>query len=82
MGLAPVRQASSVRPVLARHGAEIEPAAYRQRLSHARKTMQKYLKAHSLTGTLITMGGQSADVLRRQEDGTWRVLIDDPWGAS
>jgi uncharacterized protein (TIGR02246 family) len=32
-------------------------------------------------GTPITIGGQSADVLRRQEDGTWRVLIDDPWGA-
>jgi uncharacterized protein (TIGR02246 family) len=32
-------------------------------------------------GTPITIGGQSADVLRRQEDGTWRVLLDDPWGA-
>jgi uncharacterized protein (TIGR02246 family) len=32
-------------------------------------------------GTPITMGSQSADVLRRQQDGTWRVLIDDPWGA-
>jgi uncharacterized protein (TIGR02246 family) len=33
-------------------------------------------------GTPITISGQSADVLRRQADGTWRLLIDDPWGAS
>lgn len=33
-------------------------------------------------GTPITISGQSADVLRRQTDGTWRLLIDDPWGAS
>jgi uncharacterized protein (TIGR02246 family) len=32
-------------------------------------------------GGPVEMGGRSADVLRRQEDGTWRVLIDDPWGA-
>jgi uncharacterized protein (TIGR02246 family) len=30
----------------------------------------------------VEMEGRSADVLRRQSDGTWRVLIDDPWGAS
>jgi uncharacterized protein (TIGR02246 family) len=30
----------------------------------------------------IEMGGRSADVLRRQSDGSWRVLIDDPWGVS
>jgi uncharacterized protein (TIGR02246 family) len=29
----------------------------------------------------VRMGGRSADVLRRQADGSWRVLIDDPWGA-
>jgi uncharacterized protein (TIGR02246 family) len=29
----------------------------------------------------VEMDGRSADVLRRQSDGTWRVLIDDPWGA-
>jgi uncharacterized protein (TIGR02246 family) len=30
----------------------------------------------------VEMCGRSADVLRRQADGSWRVLIDDPWGAS
>ena len=33
-------------------------------------------------GTPITISGQSADVVRRQTDGTWRLLIDAPWGAS
>lgn len=37
----------------------------------------------SLRGTLpdgsaVTQSGTSADVLRRQADGTWRVLIDHP----
>jgi ketosteroid isomerase-like protein len=30
----------------------------------------------------VELGGRSADVLRRQSDGSWRVLIDDPWGVS
>jgi uncharacterized protein (TIGR02246 family) len=29
----------------------------------------------------VAMSGTSADVLRRQPDGSWRVLIDDPWGG-
>jgi uncharacterized protein (TIGR02246 family) len=32
-------------------------------------------------GAAIEMGGLSADVLRRQSDGRWLVLIDDPWGG-
>jgi ketosteroid isomerase-like protein len=32
-------------------------------------------------GTPIDMAGMSADVLRRRADGSWGVLIDDPWGA-
>lgn len=32
-------------------------------------------------GSPVAMGGHSADVLRRAPDGTWRILIDDPWGA-
>jgi uncharacterized protein (TIGR02246 family) len=32
-------------------------------------------------GEPIEMGGTSADVLRRQADGSWRVVVDDPWGG-
>ena len=32
-------------------------------------------------GTRVNMAGTSADVLRRRMDGSWGVLIDDPWGA-
>jgi uncharacterized protein (TIGR02246 family) len=32
-------------------------------------------------GSPVEMGGVSADVFRRQPDGSWRVLIDDPWGG-
>jgi uncharacterized protein (TIGR02246 family) len=32
-------------------------------------------------GTPVEMSGRSADVLRRGSDGSWRILIDDPWGA-
>ena len=36
------------------------------------------LEGTQAEGTPISTSGQSADVLRRQADGTWRVLIDDP----
>jgi uncharacterized protein (TIGR02246 family) len=39
------------------------------------------LKGHGPDGP-VQMSGTSADVLRRQPDGSWRVLIDDPWGGS
>lgn len=29
-------------------------------------------------GSVVAQSGRSADVLRRQSDGTWRVLIDHP----
>jgi uncharacterized protein (TIGR02246 family) len=32
-------------------------------------------------GKQVDMGAKSADVLRRHADGTWGILIDDPWGA-
>ena len=31
-------------------------------------------------GTPIEMTGQTADVVRRQADGSWRVAIDNPFG--
>ncbi|MDP3230628.1 MAG: DUF4440 domain-containing protein [Acidovorax sp.] len=33
-------------------------------------------------GSLIEMKGLSADVLRQQSDGTWRIAIDNPWGTA
>ncbi len=32
-------------------------------------------------GAEMNQGGTSADVVRRQADGTWKVLIDQPRGA-
>lgn len=36
------------------------------------------LRGTAPDGAAVTQSGQSADVLRRQSDGTWRVLIDHP----
>jgi ketosteroid isomerase-like protein len=33
-------------------------------------------------GSSVETGGTSADVLRRRDDGTWGILVDDPWGVS
>ena len=33
-------------------------------------------------GSPVEMAGTSADVLRRRADGSWGILIDDPWGAA
>ena len=32
-------------------------------------------------GNPLRLSGTSADVLRRRPDGSWGLLIDDPWGA-
>ena len=32
-------------------------------------------------GNPINMAAKSADVLRQQADGTWRFVIDNPWGT-
>jgi uncharacterized protein (TIGR02246 family) len=31
-------------------------------------------------GSPVAMDGHSAEVARRQADGTWRMVIDSPWG--
>ena len=36
------------------------------------------LRGTAPDGSAVTQSGHSADVLRRQRDGTWRVLIDHP----
>ena len=72
---------------------ELEPlAALRPRL---RGTVERVLEAGDTAlvayrwemeatapdGTQVRRGGLSADVLRRRRDGSWRVVIDDPYGA-
>jgi uncharacterized protein (TIGR02246 family) len=32
-------------------------------------------------GEAVEMSGRSADVMRRQSDGSWRIAIDDPWSG-
>ncbi len=33
-------------------------------------------------GEPVRLEAQNADVLRRQSDGTWRFVIDNPWGTA
>lgn len=33
-------------------------------------------------GTPVTLTGHNTDVVREQADGTWRFVIDNPWGAA
>ena len=33
-------------------------------------------------GKDVHLAAQSADVLRQQPDGTWRFVIDNPWGMA
>jgi uncharacterized protein (TIGR02246 family) len=45
-----------------------------------------YLSRWSLRGTdpagkAVEMAGESADILRRQEDGRWLIALDNPWGG-
>jgi uncharacterized protein (TIGR02246 family) len=40
------------------------------------------LRGEAPDGTPVEMGGTSADVLRRRPDGSWGIVIDDPWGAA
>ena len=46
-----------------------------------------YISRWSLRGTdpsgaLVTMNGESTDILRRQPDGRWLIALDNPWGVA
>ncbi len=38
------------------------------------------LKGSAPDGSAVDLSGESAEVLRRQADGTWKFIIDNPWG--
>jgi uncharacterized protein (TIGR02246 family) len=38
------------------------------------------LEGTGTDGEPVAVAGQTADVARRQVDGTWRFAIDNPWG--
>ena len=39
------------------------------------------MKATGPDGSPMDLGGQSAEVVRRQADGSWKFVIDNPWGV-
>lgn len=39
------------------------------------------LKGKGPDGNAIELAGQTSDVARRQQDGTWLMVIDNPYGA-
>jgi uncharacterized protein (TIGR02246 family) len=39
------------------------------------------LSGTTADGQAVEMSATSTDVLRRRDDGSWGILIDDPWGA-
>lgn len=39
------------------------------------------LKGIDQTGTVVQLGGRSSSILRRQPDGRWLFLVDNPWGT-
>ncbi|HWM09430.1 MAG TPA: SgcJ/EcaC family oxidoreductase [Solirubrobacteraceae bacterium] len=45
-------------------------------------TYRWQMQATAPDGTAVQQGGLSADVLRRRPDGSWGVIIDDPYGAT
>jgi ketosteroid isomerase-like protein len=44
-------------------------------------TTEWSFKGTDLNGNHVHMSAKSADVLRQQPDGTWRFVIDNPWGT-
>ena len=39
------------------------------------------LRGTDPAGKPVAMGGESADILRRQSNGRWLIALDNPWGA-
>jgi ketosteroid isomerase-like protein len=39
------------------------------------------LRGTDPAGNPVQLGGRTADVLRRQPDGNWLIVLDNPWGT-
>jgi ketosteroid isomerase-like protein len=44
-------------------------------------TMEWSFSGTGPDGNPVSLSSKSADVLRKQDDGTWRFVIDNPWGT-
>jgi ketosteroid isomerase-like protein len=40
------------------------------------------LKGSAPDGSAVDLSGDSVEILRRQPDGTWKFIIDSPWGLA
>ena len=40
------------------------------------------LKGTGPDGSAVELSGESVEILRRQADGTWKFIIDSPWGLA
>ena len=40
------------------------------------------LKGTAADGTAVDLAGESVEIIRRQADGTWKFIIDSPWGLA
>jgi ketosteroid isomerase-like protein len=43
--------------------------------------VEKFNAKNVPDGKPFNIGGKATDVLRQQSDGTWRIVIDNPWGS-
>jgi uncharacterized protein (TIGR02246 family) len=60
--------------------AQLEPLVVVRTGSLAVLISRWNLTGTGADGKPIEMGGQTADVVRRQDDGRWPFVIDNPWG--
>ena len=40
------------------------------------------LKGTAPDGSAVDLAGDSVEIVRRQADGTWKFIIDSPWGLA
>ena len=78
-GLAAVREATAGLLAL-RPRATVEPRFVVRAKDVALLISRWYPTGTGQDGEPVEFGGQTSDVTRRQEDGTWRFAIDNPWG--